>query len=181
MSMDGKDKKLEGLVREIRQAPSHTIPNAPVNPGGQLPRPNVLDIIIENQSTIKTEIISELSSAKNALEEKMNVVINLLSTNNHGIEHTHFVLLKFIQDLNVWLDDSRIDADFAKFVQEEIKGVLSIYGYKFVDYEPPYENCYEVQIEPKLEEEEIQVIRRAIYDERNNNLIIQGAIWKKQS
>lgn len=38
MSMDGKDKKLEGLVREIRQAPSHTIPNAPVNPGGQLPR-----------------------------------------------------------------------------------------------------------------------------------------------
>lgn len=177
MNTQDKAKKMAGFVKEIGNSSSQK-PKNPMQQGECTPRQNVFDPTLDNQLAIKCDILSAITACENNIGNRINAVIELLNDNSRNIEKTNYELLKFIQNLNVYLEDSRINPDFAGFVQEEIKGVLSIYGYRLVDFEHPYENCYEVEIED-IHEVGLQIVRRAIVD-KENNLIVQGKIWKKQ-
>lgn len=129
--------------------------------------------ILEHQREIRYKL-EELSNSDKQVIERLDKIKDLII--NSSISRTNIDLLVFIQELNLCLEDERIDQDFALNTQESIRRVLRKYGYKLVDYIDPYRAFYDTEVVDGFEENETQLVARAIIDD-NNNLVVPGMIY----
>ena len=162
---------------------------------GQIITADQLYIIIDKQR----QLIEELSLKANGLETTLKNEIKLsqdvllkriekLDSDIQSMrpENTHRAMLVFLQKLNKYIDNEKIDRDFAVNIREYISNVLDTYGYKIVDYSPESTYAYEEEIDlvknSYASEEEIgsvesiELVHRAIIDSKGN-VVLKGKVY----
>ena len=82
-------------------------------------------------------------------------------------------MLEFLQKLNKYIDDEKIDRDFAANIREYISSVLNTYGYRIVEYSPETTYSYEEEI---CSVSSPELVRRAIIDSKGN-VVLKGKIY----
>ena len=91
----------------------------------------------------------------------------------YRLENKYSDVLRFLQKLNKYIDDEKIDRDFAVNIREYISSVLNTYGYRIVDYSPEIAYAYE---EENSSVEYPELVRRAIIDSKGN-VVLKGKIY----
>ena len=88
-------------------------------------------------------------------------------------ENTHRAMLEFLQKLNKYIDDEKIDRDFAANIRDYISSILYTYGYRIVDYSPEITYAYEEEI---CSVSSPELVRRAIIDSKGD-VVLKGKIY----
>ena len=91
----------------------------------------------------------------------------------YRLENKYSDVLRFLQKLNKYIDDEKIDRDFAVNIREYISSVLNTYGYRIVDYSAEIAYAYE---EENSSVEYPELVRRAIIDSKGN-VVLKGKIY----
>ena len=119
--------------------------------------------------------IDELNGAicdKNAEMEQLRQRIEYAMT-EYRLENKYSDVLRFLQKLNKYIDDDKIDREFAVNIREYISSVLNTYGYRIVDYSPEIAYAYE---EENSSVEYPELVRRAIIDSKGN-VVLKGKVY----
>ena len=133
----------------------------------------------------KVEELNSLISDKNAEIAQLRQRLENAIT-EYRLENKYSHVLRFLQKLNRYIDNEKIDRDFAVNIREYISNVLDTYGYKIVDYSPENSYAYVEEIDSvessyankeKIESvESIELVHRAIIDNKGN-VILKGKIY----
>ena len=190
------NKNIEDALGHIMQGQKEKSSPTSNNRGvGQSITAGQLYMIIDKQR----QLIEELSLKVNGLETTLKNEINLsqdvllkridkLDSDIQSIrpENTHRAMLVFLQKLNKYVDNEKINRDFAVNIREYISNVLDTYGYKIVDYSPESTYAYEEEIDlvknSYASEEEIgsvesiELVHRAIIDSKGN-VVLKGKVY----
>ena len=190
------NKNIEDALGHIMQGQKEKSSPTSNNRGvGQSITAGQLYMIIDKQR----QLIEELSLKVNGLETTLKNEINLsqdvllkriekLDSDIQSMrpENTHRAMLVFLQKLNKYIDNEKIDRDFAVNIREYISNVLDTYGYKIVDYSPESTYAYEEEIDlvknSYASEEEIgsaesiELVHRAIIDSKGN-VVLKGKVY----
>ena len=131
------------------------------------------------------------TTLKNEIKLSQDILLKRIEKLDSGIqsmrpENTHRAMLVFLQRLNKYIDNEKIDRDFAVNIREYISNVLDTYGYKIVDYSPESTYAYEEEIDlvknSYASEEEIgsvesiELVHRAIIDSKGN-VVLKGLVY----
>ena len=119
--------------------------------------------------------IDELNGAicdKNAEMEQLRQQLEYAMT-EYRLENKYSDVLRFLQKLNKYIDDEKIDRDFAVNIREYISSVLNTYGYRIVDYSHEIAYAYE---EENSSVEYPELVRRAIIDSKGN-VVLKGKVY----
>ena len=126
-----------------------------------------------NDSLIqKVEELNGVISDKNAEIAQLRLQLEYAIT-EYRLENKYSDVLRFLQKLNKYIDDEKIDRDFAVNIREYISSVLNTYGYRIVDYSPEIAYAYE---EENSSVEYPELVRRAIIDSKGN-VVLKGKIY----
>ena len=144
------------------------------------------------ESNRESELELEIESIKkhnDSLNQKVEELDGVISDNNaeiaqlrhqleyaiteYRLENKYSDVLRFLQKLNKYIDDEKIDRDFAVNIREYISSVLNTYGYRIVDYSPEIAYAYE---EENSSVEYPELVRRAIIDSKGN-VVLKGKIY----
>ncbi len=133
---------------------------------------------------LETAIINEITLSRDVLLKRVVEMDSYIQSMRP--ENTHKAMLVFLQKLNKYIDNEKIDRDFAANIREYISNVLDTYGYKIVDYSPESSYAYEEEIDSVksscANEEEIgsvesyELVHRAIIDNKGN-VVLKGKIY----
>ena len=190
------NKNIEDALGHIMQGQKEKSSPTSNNRGvGQSITVGQLYMLIDKQR----QLIEELSIKVNGLETTLKNEINLsqdvllkridkLDSDIQSMrpENTHRAMLVFLQKLNKYIDNEKIDRDFAVNIREYLSNVLDTYGYKIVDYSPESTYAYEEEIDlvenSYASEEEIgsvesiELVHRAIIDSKGN-VVLKGKVY----
>ena len=120
---------------------------------------------------LETAIINETTKCRDILLKRIVEMDSYLQSMRP--ENTHRAMLEFLQKLNKYIDDEKIDRDFAVNIREYISSVLNTYGYRIVDYSPEIAYAYE---EENSSVEYPELVRRAIIDSKGN-VVLKGKVY----
>ena len=120
----------------------------------------------------KVEELDGTLSDKNAEIAQLRLQLEYART-EYRLENKYVEVLRFLQKLNKYIDDEKIDRDFAENIREYISSVLNTYGYRIVDYAPEIAYAYE---EEYCSVEFPELVRRAIIDNKGN-VVLKGKIY----
>ena len=133
----------------------------------------------------KIEDLNGIISDKNAEIAQLRLQLEYAIT-EYRLENKYSDVLRFLQKLNRYIDNEKIDRDFAVNIREYISNVLDTYGYKIVDYSPENSYAYVEEIDSvessyvnkeEIESvESIELVHRAIIDNKGN-VILKGKIY----
>ena len=162
---------------------------------GQIITADQLYIIIDKQRQLIEELSLKVNgletTLKNEIKLSQDVLLKRIEKLDSDIqsmrpENTHRAMLVFLQKLNKYIDNEKIDRDFAVNIREYISNVLDTYGYKIVDYSPESTYAYEEEIDlvknSYASEEEIgsvesiELVHRAIIDSKGN-VVLKGKVY----
>ena len=142
------------------------------------------------ESNRESELEKEsLKNCNDSLNQKVKELTNEISDKNaeiaqlrqqlenaiteYRLENKYSDVLLFLQKLNKYIDDEKIDRDFAVNIREYIASVLNTYDYRIVDYSPEIAYAYE---EENSSVEFPELVRRAIIDNKGN-VVLKGKIY----
>ena len=141
-----------------------------------------LYMLIEKQKQLIEELSLKVNGLETIIKNEINVSHDILLKRIEQIdtflqsmrpENTHRAMLEFLQKLNKYIDDEKIDREFAANIREYISSVLNTYRYRIVDYSDETSYAYEEEIcsvpSPEL-------VRRAIIDNKGN-VILKGKVY----
>ena len=177
------NKNIEDALGHIMQGQKEKSSPTSNNRGvGQFITVGQLYMLIDKQR----QLIEDLSIKVNGLETILKNEINLsqevllkriekLDSDIQSMrpENTHKAMLEFLQKLNKYIDDDKIDREFAVNIREYISSVLNTYGYRIVDYSPEIAYAYE---EENSSVEYPELVRRAIIDSKGN-VVLKGKVY----
>lgn len=128
-------------------------------------------VLSESNRIIKkgnpTEIIKE------GLIELRTQNKNLQIELNKPFEEKYKAIIVFLQKMNIYIDDPKINKQANELSKKIIKTVEDL-GYKVKDFDPKnYKNFYDA--EPSSVDE-VELVRRAIID-KNGNTILKGKVY----
>ena len=179
--MDSKDIKdaLGYVMQGQREKSSPTSKNRGV---GQSISVDQLYLLIDEQkqqianlsqrvNQLETAIINQITSSSDTLLNRIEEMSSYFQSMRP--ENTYRAMLEFLQKLNKYIDDEKIDRDFAENIREYISSVLNTYGYRIVDYAPEIAYAYE---EEYCSVEFPELVRRAIIDNKGN-VVLKGKIY----
>ena len=149
------------------------VPNAQISHSESSRAAELESLKILNQSLNgKVEELNGTIKDKNAEIARLNQLLEDIIL-QYRLENKYSDVMRFLQKLNKYIDDEKIDREFAANIREYISSVLNTYGYRILDYSPEISYAYEEEIcsvpSPEL-------VRRAIIDNKGN-VVLKGKIY----
>ena len=128
---------------------------------------------VRNQSLNRTiEVLNgKINDEDNEIAHLKQQLENIIK--EYRLENKYSDLMRFLQKLNKYIDDEKIDKDFAANIREYISSVLNTYGYRIVEYSPETTYSYEEEI---CSVSSPELVRRAIIDSKGN-VVLKGKIY----
>ncbi len=133
----------------------------------------------------KVKELDGVISDKNTEMEQLRQQLEYARTECR-LENKYSEVMRFLQKLNRYIDNEKIDRDFAVNIREYISNVLDTYGYKIVDYSPENSYAYVEEIDSvessNVNKEEIdsvenlELVHRAIIDSKGN-VVLKGKVY----
>ena len=117
------------------------------------------------------ELTNEISDKNAEIAQLRQQLENAIT--EYRLENKYSDVLLFLQKLNKYIDDEKIDRDFAVNIREYIASVLNTYDYRIVDYSPEIAYAYE---EENSSVEFPELVRRAIIDNKGN-VVLKGKVY----
>ena len=150
-----------------------------------------LELEIESLKSQNNSLYCKIDELNGAICDKSAEIAQLrlqleYAITEYRLENKYSEVLRFLQKLNKYIDNEKIDRDFAVNIREYISNVLDTYGYKIVDYSPENSYAYVEEIDSvessyankeEIESvESIELVHRAIIDNKRN-VILKGKIY----
>lgn len=142
---------------------------------------NVCTRLIEIDGRIE-ELSKQVSNFTFEINNKIDTICNsIFELKNHNrLDRSFLDILLFIQHLDRYLFDKTINPEFAEKVRQDIKGVLSSYGYRIVDFDETAKELskkhYDIEYIDSGFMIDSELVYRAIVD-TNDNTIVRGKVY----
>lgn len=121
------------------------------------------------------------------LDNKLDQVIYTLDDckKSHRLDKSFLGILQFIQHLDRYLFDATLNPDFVDKVRQDVRNVLSLYGYKIVDFDKALEESsnnrhYDIEFIDSDFMPDFELVFRAIVD-MEDNTTIKGKVYIKRN
>lgn len=128
------------------------------------------------QQNLPSPDIDNLKDKIRKKDDELNDIKRTLTTieKEFTLGNKYKNILIFIQDLDRYIDDlSESEKDFKEVVKKRLSSLLSLYGYKFLDFRPEYSDLYDCEYYPIKSEE---LVGRTIVD-NNDVVVLKGKIY----
>ena len=139
-----------------------------------------LEVIRAKNSSLNNdlEILQRSCMAKDCEIDELKRSLKQIERDS-VLEKKYYHVLKFLQDMNRYIEDLPENAgDFKEIVGNCLNTLLSVYRYRYVDYSPEFASYYDCEYYPALDSP--YLVCRCIADSKGN-LVLKGKIHLPES
>lgn len=183
--MRQNDKQIDYLDEVIHAQPQRKREIEPSIRSERIDYNLIIDHVIDENRQLKKELSEQISHVRLELNEKLDdIASNLLDDFKRELrlDKQYLSVLLFIQSLDKYLDDNALDRGFVDKVRQDIRRVLTIYGYSIVDYDEMADDLskyYDIIFVDNGIISDYELVSRAIVD-KDDNTIIKGKVYIEQ-